>query len=123
MCLLSLQAEHDLRLVASANMVGATVGAVMTALVEGPLELFRHQAQAGLISGNLFKEMGNVVRTQVGPRKGVWVRECVLVGGRVLMQVRSCGCPGRWARWYARRAGRRTRKVRVSKALRVYVNR
>ena len=37
----------------------------MTALVEGPLELFRHQAQAGIISGNLFHEMRHVVRTQV----------------------------------------------------------
>lgn len=41
------------------------VGAIATALVEGPLELFRHQAQAGLISGNLFREMRNVIRTQV----------------------------------------------------------
>lgn len=48
-----------------ANMVGATVGAICTALIEGPLELFRHQAQAGLISGNLFKEMVNCVKTQV----------------------------------------------------------
>ncbi|GLC60541.1 hypothetical protein PLESTB_001624900 [Pleodorina starrii] len=61
----------DVRMLASANMVGATVGAIMTALVEGPLELFRHQAQAGLISGNLFREMRNVVRTQ-GPMGLYW---------------------------------------------------
>ncbi|KXZ43612.1 hypothetical protein GPECTOR_85g342 [Gonium pectorale] len=61
----------DVRLLATANMVGATVGAIATALVEGPLELFRHQAQAGLISGNLFREMGNVVRTQ-GPMGLYW---------------------------------------------------
>ncbi len=51
-------------------MVGATVGALTTALVEGPLELFRHQAQAGLISGNLIKEMATTVRTQVGKEGG-----------------------------------------------------
>ncbi|GIL80177.1 hypothetical protein Vretifemale_9357 [Volvox reticuliferus] len=62
---------QDVRMLASANMAGATVGAVMTALVEGPLELFRHQAQAGLISGNLFREMKNVVRTQ-GPMGLYW---------------------------------------------------
>lgn len=59
----------DVGMLASANMVGATVGAIMTALVEGPLELFRHQAQAGLISGNLFREMNNVVKKQVGRRR------------------------------------------------------
>ncbi|KAG2497459.1 hypothetical protein HYH03_004614 [Edaphochlamys debaryana] len=63
--------EADVRLLATANMVGATVGAVMTALVEGPLELFRHQAQAGVISGNLFKEMSSVVRKQ-GPLGLYW---------------------------------------------------
>ncbi|EFJ49599.1 hypothetical protein VOLCADRAFT_89479 [Volvox carteri f. nagariensis] len=61
----------DVGMLASANMVGATVGAIATALVEGPLELFRHQAQAGLISGNLFREMANVVRTR-GPMGLYW---------------------------------------------------
>eukprot|EP00198_Chlamydomonas_reinhardtii_P001375 XP_001690711.1 predicted protein [Chlamydomonas reinhardtii] len=61
----------DVGMLASANMVGATVGAIMTALVEGPLELFRHQAQAGLISGNLFREMNNVVKKQ-GPMGLYW---------------------------------------------------
>ncbi|KAG2424442.1 hypothetical protein HXX76_014495 [Chlamydomonas incerta] len=61
----------DVGMLASANMVGATVGALMTALVEGPLELFRHQAQAGIISGNLFREMSNVVKKQ-GPMGLYW---------------------------------------------------
>ncbi|GFR49742.1 hypothetical protein Agub_g11899 [Astrephomene gubernaculifera] len=61
----------DVHMLATANMVGATAGAILTALVEGPLELFRHQAQAGIISGNLFKEMGHVVRTQ-GPMGLYW---------------------------------------------------
>lgn len=37
----------------SANLIAAAAGAFATALVESPVELFRHQAQAGLISGNL----------------------------------------------------------------------
>lgn len=39
--------------------------------MESPVELFRHQAQAGLISGNLVKEMANSVRNQ-GPMSLWW---------------------------------------------------
>ncbi|KAG1679403.1 hypothetical protein FOA52_007694 [Chlamydomonas sp. UWO 241] len=46
----------------TANMIAAAVGAFSTAIVESPVELFRHQAQAGIISGNLMREMGNSVR-------------------------------------------------------------
>ncbi|GAX73771.1 hypothetical protein CEUSTIGMA_g1222.t1 [Chlamydomonas eustigma] len=50
----------------TANLIAAALGALATALVESPVELFRHQAQAGLISGNLIKEMATSVRNH-GP--------------------------------------------------------
>mmetsp|Transcript_26483 Transcript_26483/g.67332 ORF Transcript_26483/g.67332 Transcript_26483/m.67332 type:complete len:462 (-) Transcript_26483:520-1905(-) len=54
--------HDDLSNKTSANMFAAIVGALATALIESPVELFRHQAQAGLISGNLVAEMGRAVR-------------------------------------------------------------
>lgn len=49
----------------SANMLAASIGALATALVESPVELFRHQAQAGTVGGNFVQEMVKTVRTQV----------------------------------------------------------
>lgn len=49
----------------SANMLAASIGALATALVESPVELFRHQAQAGTVGGNFMQEMAKTVRTQV----------------------------------------------------------
>ncbi|KAJ9506965.1 hypothetical protein QJQ45_016546, partial [Haematococcus lacustris] len=46
----------------TANLIAAVVGALATALVESPVELFRHRAQAGLISGHLIMEMGKAMR-------------------------------------------------------------
>lgn len=46
-----------------ANFVVAGIGALCTATVESPVEEFRHRAQAGLISGNLGKEMMTSVRS------------------------------------------------------------
>lgn len=48
----------------SANMLAASIGALATALVESPVELFRHQAQAGTVGGNFMQEMAKTVRTQ-----------------------------------------------------------
>jgi hypothetical protein len=39
------------------NCVAAVITAAITALVESPLELFRHNSQAGHIQGNFIKEM------------------------------------------------------------------
>jgi hypothetical protein len=38
------------------------MGAFCTAIIESPVELFRHQAQAGIISGNLLQEMSASIR-------------------------------------------------------------
>ncbi|GFH08152.1 uncharacterized protein HaLaN_03069, partial [Haematococcus lacustris] len=46
----------------TANLIAAVVGALATALVESPVELFRHRAQAGLISGHLIMEMSKAMR-------------------------------------------------------------
>lgn len=46
----------------SANMLAASIGALATALVESPVELFRHQAQAGTVGGNFVQEMATSVR-------------------------------------------------------------
>lgn len=56
---------------ATANLFAAVMGALATALVESPVELFRHQAQAGLVSGNFMKEMMVTLRTQ-GPMGLYW---------------------------------------------------
>lgn len=47
------------------NLMAAAVGALATALVESPVELFRHQAQAGLGSGNFLQEMVTAVQRKV----------------------------------------------------------
>lgn len=49
----------------SANMLAASIGALATALVESPVELFRHQAQAGNVGGNFVQEMATSVRKNV----------------------------------------------------------
>ena len=49
----------------SANMMAASIGAIATALVESPVELFRHQAQAGTVGGNFVQEMATSVRKNV----------------------------------------------------------
>lgn len=49
----------------SANLMAATVGAIATALVESPVELFRHQAQAGSVGSNFLQEMVTSVRKNV----------------------------------------------------------
>lgn len=53
-----------------ANLVAATVGALATALVESPCELFRHQAQAGTVSGNFLREMVASVQKHVSAFAG-----------------------------------------------------
>lgn len=49
----------------TANLMAATVGALATALVESPVELFRHQAQAGSVGSNFLQEMVTSVRKNV----------------------------------------------------------
>lgn len=46
-----------------ANMAAATVAALIGAVIEAPVELFKHQLQAGQISGSILKHMGSAVRT------------------------------------------------------------
>lgn len=48
-----------------ANLLAASIGAIATALVESPVELFRHQAQAGAVNGNFVQAMVDTVRKQV----------------------------------------------------------
>lgn len=49
------------------NCSAAVITAALTALVESPLELFRHNSQAGQIQGNFLAEMWRVLRKS-GPR-------------------------------------------------------
>ena len=65
----------------SANMMAASIGALATALVESPVELFRHRAQAGTVSGDFMQEMVTTVRKQVG-----WVP--------IYHQLALLACPG-----------------------------
>lgn len=48
------------------NMLAAALAALATAVVESPVELFRHNQQAGLVKGDFMREMASVVRRQ-GP--------------------------------------------------------
>ncbi|KAI8469632.1 MAG: mitochondrial carrier domain-containing protein [Monoraphidium minutum] len=54
-----------------ATAVAAVVGAVSTALVESPCDLYRHMAQAGMIQGNFLAEMASAVKKD-GPRALYW---------------------------------------------------
>jgi hypothetical protein len=45
-----------------ANMAAATAAALVGAVVEAPVELFKHQLQAGHISGSILGHMGAAVR-------------------------------------------------------------
>jgi solute carrier family 25 S-adenosylmethionine transporter 26 len=65
----STQQQAKLRIVA--NISAAVIAALVTALVEAPTELFRHNAQAGLLKGSFMAEMVRVVRQQ-GPRALYW---------------------------------------------------
>lgn len=47
------------------NCVAAVITAAITALVESPLELFRHNSQAGQIQGNFLREMWRVSEGRV----------------------------------------------------------
>ncbi|GLI67172.1 hypothetical protein VaNZ11_011385 [Volvox africanus] len=47
-----------------ATFTAAAVAAVATALVESPVELFRHNAQAGLVAPNFMREMVSTVRKE-----------------------------------------------------------
>lgn len=63
------------------NCVAAVITAAITALVESPLELFRHNSQAGQIQGNFLREMWRGLRKS-GPRSlyygfGVYCLESV----------------------------------------------
>ncbi|GLC69728.1 hypothetical protein PLESTF_000873400 [Pleodorina starrii] len=49
---------------ALATFAAAAVAAVATALVESPVELFRHNAQAGLVQPNFMREMVATVRKE-----------------------------------------------------------
>eukprot|EP00878_Enallax_costatus_P032553 GHUV01035784.1.p1 GENE.GHUV01035784.1~~GHUV01035784.1.p1 ORF type:complete len:334 (+),score=111.85 GHUV01035784.1:363-1364(+) len=53
------------------NLMAAAVGALATALVESPVELFRHQAQAGVGGGNFLQEMVTTVQKK-GPGALYW---------------------------------------------------
>lgn len=52
------------------NCVSAVITAALTALVESPLELFRHNSQAGHIQGNFLTEMWKVSRQPWGGSRG-----------------------------------------------------
>lgn len=54
-----------------ANLFAAVVGALSTALVESPVELFRHQAQVGMVGNNFLGEMVTAVR-KGGPGALYW---------------------------------------------------
>ena len=65
------RAEQDDRFRRAAATFGAAAfAALATALVESPVELFRHNAQAGLVQSNFMAEMAATVRSR-----------CVCVGG------------------------------------------
>jgi solute carrier family 25 S-adenosylmethionine transporter 26 len=64
-------AQQQAKLRAVANISAAVIAALVTALVEAPTELFRHNAQAGLLKGSFMAEMVRVVRKQ-GPRALYW---------------------------------------------------
>jgi hypothetical protein len=49
------------------NMWSAAITAAVTALVEAPLELFRHNSQAGQLQGNFVRAMWRTLRRS-GPR-------------------------------------------------------
>lgn len=48
------------------NILAAAFAALATAVVESPVELFRHNQQAGIVKGDFMREMASVVRRQ-GP--------------------------------------------------------
>lgn len=48
----------------AANLAASVAAGLMGGLVEGPLELFKHQAQAGQISGSLFSHMAGTVQSR-----------------------------------------------------------
>lgn len=56
-----ISSNHELGDEVKANFIGAGAGALCTALVESPIEEFRHRAQAGVISGSLGKEMARSI--------------------------------------------------------------
>jgi hypothetical protein len=62
---MALQASGSNGSSSDANLMAATVGALATALVESPVELFRHQAQAGTVNGNFLSEMVSSVQKHV----------------------------------------------------------
>jgi hypothetical protein len=53
------------------NCSAAVITAALTALVESPLELFRHNSQAGQIQGNFLTEMWKVRGRDTGQSRGV----------------------------------------------------
>ncbi|KAG2442226.1 hypothetical protein HYH02_009710 [Chlamydomonas schloesseri] len=66
------RAEQDDRFRrAAATFAAAAFAAVATALVESPVELFRHNAQAGLVQSNFMAEMVATVRRE-GPGGLYW---------------------------------------------------
>ncbi|KXZ54726.1 hypothetical protein GPECTOR_4g794 [Gonium pectorale] len=48
----------------AATFAAAALAAVATAIVESPVELFRHNAQAGLVQSNFMREMASTVRRE-----------------------------------------------------------
>ena len=54
-----------------ANVMAAILAAALTAVVESPVELFRHNQQAGLIKGDFMREMLSTVRRE-GPAGLYW---------------------------------------------------
>lgn len=66
---MALQAAGSNGSSSDANLLAATVGALATALVESPVEMFRHQAQAGVGNGNFLSEMVTSVQKHVSVTK------------------------------------------------------
>ena len=54
-----------------ANITAAFLAAFLTAVVESPVELFRHNQQAGIIKGDFLREMLSTVRRE-GPAGLYW---------------------------------------------------
>ena len=67
------QSDHDeaARDRQVANITAAFLAAFLTAVVESPVELFRHNQQAGIIKGDFLREMLSTVRRE-GPAGLYW---------------------------------------------------
>lgn len=55
----------------SSNLLAAVVAALVGALIEAPVELFKNQTKAGLIEGNMLRNMANTLKIN-GLRSWYW---------------------------------------------------